>query len=626
MMRIGKRLLSAILAVSLLCGTAVFGQAEERIMIRADFSHLSGIPLFKRQNTFSVSYSFGLGGDSSAYLEAVSTLRELRSENMRVDLSMGNGGLGKYFAQGSRDNMTNQYTALDLLLKKLYENGTQPYFSYGYMPALLQSENGTWRSAPEDMELWRQLCADISAHYAEKGWPLAAHEIWNEPDLTDGSGKHVFYSGTWEEFIEMYGYGAQGIREGNPYASVGGMSIAFPEYMDGDKMYAFLDAVDRNGWPMDFISFHNYGTLRYIANVKTMNGLLSSFGDAFDTVGLHINEFHVREAGADGKWKTEESSGFNSAVLAAEAIRNLVEMPTVTSVNWATWRDNGEGLNMVDNKTGERSALFHVLALYNRLPVCRAELTESKYIKGLAGMDEDRAGILLYTKAVKTQSFTVALDDLPFDRADIRLYTMDVDHPGIYNGSDTDELYQLLELTDVSTEDLALDLELAGKGIIYIEAIRAGGTYEPAAVWSMQDGVPVSGETAKVLKKDYYFENRDSTLYSEFDLGNFSAWAGMGSEETGTARGSVVLDNLPEALFVTPVLYNGGENTVCTLTAEYLDDAGNCTESRTFEIRSSAGCESFILARPEGFEGVLKLTYSMTDGGANAAIQWKISK
>ncbi len=626
-MSIGKKILSAILAVSLLCGTAVFGQAEDRIMIRADFSHLSGIPLLKRQNTFSVSYSFGLGTDSTAYMKAVSTLRELRSENMRVDLSMGNGGLGKYFAQGTRDNMTNQYTALDLLLKKLYENGTQPYFSYGYMPALLQSEDGTWRSAPEDMELWRQLCADISAHYAEKGWPLAANEIWNEPDLTNGSGMHVFYSGTWKEFIEMYGYGAQGIRDGNPYASVGGMSIAFPEYMNKEEMRSFLDTVEQNDWPMDFVSFHNYGTLRYFANVKTMNDLLSSLGDVFDTVGLHINEFHVREAGADGKWKTEESSGLNSAVLAAEAIRNLVEMPTVTSVNWATWRDNGEGLNMVDNKTSERSALFHVLALYNRLPVCRAELTESKYIKGLAGMDEEHVGILLYTKAVKTQSFTVALDGLPFDRSDIRVYTIDADHPGIYNGTDTDELYLLRELTDVSTSELTLDFELAGKGILYIEAIRAGETYEPAAVWSMENGVPISGETAKVLKKEYFFENRNATLYSEFDLGTFSAWAGMGSEETGTARGSVVLDDLPETLFVTPVLYNGGENTVCTLTAEYLDEAENCVESKTLKLGTDMQSgETYEMACPEGFRGVLKLTYSIMDGGVDAAVQWKITK
>ena len=65
-----------------------FDRTSENVTV-ADFSRKEGIPLFKRQNTFSVSYSFGLGGDSSKFIKAAGDLQALRSENMRVDLSMG---------------------------------------------------------------------------------------------------------------------------------------------------------------------------------------------------------------------------------------------------------------------------------------------------------------------------------------------------------------------------------------------------------------------------------------------------------------------------------------------------------------------------------------------------------
>lgn len=612
-----NRIVPLILAGLLLASSPVaFARADAGETLVADFADHSGLPLLKRMNTFSVSYSFGLGGDSSGFLQAAPTLKGLRSESMRVDLSMGNGGLGKYFAQGTLEDMTHQFTALDVLLSQLYKNGTQPYFSYSFMPYLLQPDGGDFRSAPSDFDAWQRLCRDIAAHYEAQGWPLAAHEIWNEPDLGD-----TFYNDTWENFIRMYEYAVRGIREANPDATVGGMSLAFAQNVDQEKIRQFLDHVQQNDLPMDFLSYHNYGTIRYLRETPMLNAILAEYGDTFSGLGLHINEFHVSE-----NWTLGDPAPCNTAdmaCLAVQAIRELVEMPTVTSVNWATWRDGGEGLSMVNNQTGQRSAVYHALKCYNDMPIDRVALQETQYIKGFASVNERAAGVMLFTRAVKDRPVTVRLDNLPFDRVDVKVYAIDAAHSSIYDGSETDRLETIDTLTDVSTEGLTWSGMLAERGILYIRIVPAGEKVVQKAVWSLDDGVPVAGEVATVVRREYYFEDRTSTSFSEFDLGTFTAWAGMGDRAQGLTRGAVLLENLPQRLTVTPTVYGTmAEGATCFLLAEYCDAAGEMVLSRTWMLGDTmTPGQPFALETPEGFAGTLKLTWGMQDAGEDVTLK-----
>ena len=631
-----KRIVAIILAGLLLLGSSslTIAQAKGAKTVKADFSVHTGVPLFKRQNTFSVSYSFGLGSDSSAFFKSVASLQKLRSENMRVDLSMGNGGLGKFFAQGSEEDMTHEFTALDVLLKQLYKNGTQPYFSYTYMPRLLQPENGDFRSPPTDYEAWKRLCSDIAGHYAAQGWPLAAHEIWNEPDLVADNGRHPFYSGTWEEYIRMYDFAARGIREANPLATVGGMSLAFVKYFGQDRIRAFLDHVCDNGLPMDFISYHNYSTDRFVQETDTLNGILSEYGDRFSGLGLHINEFHVL-----GEWKTEISSNADSACLAMQAIAKLVDMPTVTSVNWATWRDNGEGLNMVDNATGARSAMYHALSVYNDMPIDRVAFEGDKNVYGLASADGSSAGVIVYTRITEDVPLEVRLENLPFERADVRVYAIDKNHSSIYDGCGSDKLDMVDKFEDVPTADLVWSGTLGARGILYFKITPAGESKTLKAVWSLDGDIPIAGETARVLRKEYYFENRQSTMFSEFDLGSFSAWAGMGNADTGTARGSVVMDALPRKLTLVPTLYGEPDDGAgLFLYAEYLDENGCSVSESAWTLGDdvwvpeafSSGAKALIpgesceLFTPEGFTGILRLSWGLKDAGKDCTLKVRI--
>ena len=630
------RKLTFVLAALLLMGsaapfTATAAQAEE---VWVDFGTHTGVPLFKRQNTFAVSYSFGLGGNSSQYLKAVSTLKGLRSESMRVDLSMGNGGLGKYFALGSLDDMWHEFSSLDVLLAKLYENGTEPYFSYTYTPHVLQPEGGTWRSAPSSMEGWKQLCYDIAAHYEEKGWPLAAHEIWNEPDLGT-----TFYTGTWEDFILMYDYGVRGIREANPNATVGGMSIAFVKNIDPNRIRQFLSHVVENELPMDFLSYHNYSTTRYIGETDKVNAILMEYGDAFDTLALHINEFHVSET-----WDPSNLAKCNSAnmaCLAMQAITNLVEMPTVTSVNWATWRDEGLGLSMTKLDTGERTAVYHAIKVYNDMPIDRVAMQESRYVKGLASVDEQSAGVVLYTRSVTPMEVTVHLDHLPFDRVDVKVYAIDENHSSICDGSTSDVLESVASMTNVSTQGLTWTGTIGARGILYIRIVPAGAKVTRRAVWSMENNVPIAGETATVIRKEYYFQDRTSKMFSEFDLGTFTAWAGMGDRDTGLSRGAVLLENLPAQLTITPCLYGSmADGAGCFLYAQYVDEAGNTVLTKAWvqgeDVWQPEGMaaqpeafsleQAMVLDTPAGFDGTLKLTWGIQNAGQDVTLKLSVDK
>lgn len=630
-----KRILALVLAGLLLAiGLIPCALAEEAKEVWVDFSHHTGVPLFKRQNIFTVSYSFGLGGDSKGYLTALPTLRDLRSESMRVDLGMGAGGLGRFFARGSIENMRHEFSALDVLLKLLYKNGTQPYFSYGYMPEILQPEDGDFRSAPTDFEAWKQLCSDIARHYEARGWPLAAHEIWNEPDLGT-----TFYNGTWEDFIRMYDYGVRGIREANPDATVGGMSLAFAGNAGQAKINQFLIHVAENELPMDFLSYHNYSTARYLEDTKLLNGILSQYGSAFDELGLHINEFHVSES-----WSASEPERCNSAsmaCLAMQAISRLVDMPTVTSVNWATWRDEGLGLSMLNLKTGERSAVYHALKVYNEMPIDRVQFSGTRYINGLASVDEQAAGVILYTRSVKDQQVKVHLNHLPYDLVDVHVYAIDAEHSSVHDGCTSDELQVIDFMTNVSAEDLTWTGKLGAQGILYLRVTPSGQNVTQKTVWSMEGEVPVAGDVATVIRKEYYFEDRSSTMFSEFDLGTFTAWAGMGNKAAGLSKGAVLLENLPAQLTIMPHIYgDAADGAGVFLYAQYINETGETVlqkawrrgndvwQSEDWDVQSEPFSinQAIILETPEDFNGTLKLIWGIQDAGQDVTLKLSVDR
>lgn len=617
-----------------------------------DFSVKTKIPLLKRQNTFSPSHSF-TGGYGMEFMRDVRLLPELASENMRIDLFMGNGGVGAGIGQGTADKLVNSFANTDLVFKQLYKNGTSPYVSYFATPnALYDTSRGKtnyWKYPPSDYDAWKQVCYDIAKHYAEKGWPLAANEVWNEPDWYDSSVEAMaFYEGTWEEYLKIYDYAVRGIREANPFASVGGMSLAtITDYILNGNVDQFLTYIIDKKLPLDFISYHSYGPRNYTVFTEATIKALQKYGEDLATVGMHLNEFHVQ---------FEKPHTYECVPAMLEAVNYFLKRPQITNVNWACFREVSEGLGYIDSRTGKRYAPYYALMLYNNMPIDRVSLDTKGYIAGFASVNDIKGGVLLYNKDRIKKSVTVSLQNLPFKKCNIKVYAIDAQHSNYYDNREIDELSCIYSADKVSTKNLSYDLALAPLGTYYIELTDASASrqeLQPEAVCSLDGSNHViSGGVATVLKKEYYFANRSKNTFSEFDLRTFTAYAGMGDNNTGIGLGGVVLDNVPDTLNVTMEAWGpikaSSENAALILKVDYLNQAGESGKSvvyhtkqfsavpsipwssDTFETAIVKLNQSFELkiveSAPIDFSGKIILSYGVVDLGADTTLKIRFKK
>lgn len=619
-------------------GLAWMKEPPKKNTVHVDFSNPTGVPLFKRQNVFSPSHSF-VGSYMAEMGRDVPTLAALGAESQRVDLFMGNGGVGSTIGKGTPENLTYSWMQADMTLRNFYKGGVLPYVVYFATPNGLYDKDRAftnyWKYPPVSMEGWSEVCAAIAEHYEKRSWPFAAHEIWNEPDWYDhGQQAMAFYEGTWEEYLSIYEYGVKGIRSANPYAMVGGMSLAtFSDYYANGNVRMFLDHVQEQELPLDFISYHCYVTNNYPTYTRLANSSLSAYGDTFATTGLHLNEFHV-------SLSSDSTATEKCIAPMMDAILFTLDNPQITSVNWACFRVSGEqGIQMIESRTGKRFAAYHLLSFYNRMPVDRVSLTEANGLKGLASIDGKQAGVLLYNRTYKARDYVLALDNLPYETCDVTVYAIDEKHSNYGRNGGSDEAEIILSAKGVAAEDLCLQGELLTNGLIYVEIVESGHEFQssPASTIDGRDRV-LQGDTATVLRREYYFEDRSTTMFSEFDLRTFTAWAGMGDTDAGLSKGAVVLENLPAQLVAHPTLTReAAAGSAMYLTAEYLDDEGNVVRSQHFQLGSNARIPAklaqtlpldgqIVLNTPEGFDGVLKLSWGIADGGVDTALKITFDK
>jgi hypothetical protein len=123
----------------------------------------------------------------------------------------------------------------------------------------LGRSEGADPTPPRDFDRYAEIARHIVLHY-NRAWAdghdlhIRYWEIWNEPDL----GK-VFWSGTAQQYFDLYGKLARAVKQADHQTLVGGPTIAAPNdaspYRD-----PFLDYVRDAHVPLDFYSWHWYAT------------------------------------------------------------------------------------------------------------------------------------------------------------------------------------------------------------------------------------------------------------------------------------------------------------------------------------------------------------------------------
>ncbi|MFO1497791.1 MAG: hypothetical protein U1G07_05255 [Verrucomicrobiota bacterium] len=267
---------------------------------------------------------------------------------------------------------------------------------------------------PSDPIKWAEICCAIIRHYNE-GWASGFHhnirywEIWNEPE-----NQPAMWTGTDEQFLQLYEVTAKAIKARWPDLKVGGPSFGYTGELSGEQLkpgaflLAFLSRCRDRRLPLDFFSWHRYtkDPAELGRRAKALRQLLDAYG--FAATESHLNEWNylpkedwhpITPAGQGQereRWETE-MGGAKAAAFAAWALLALQDAP-LDMANFYTAEVQAFGMfsrNGVPRKTYQAFRAFRgLLNTPNRVitPLCRSGQTA--VCAGL-NQDQNRAGVLL---------------------------------------------------------------------------------------------------------------------------------------------------------------------------------------------------------------------------------------
>ena len=186
------------------------------------------------------------------------------------------------FSADENDEASYDFTFTDMLITALIENGIEPFFRLGVTienQALIKSYR---LDPPSDYGKWARICEHVIRHYTE-GWAngfnydIKYWEIWNEPDNYEDINRNQMWRGTKEQFYELYNVASKHLKKCFPHLKIGGYASCglyaisktfvkeanssprkeyFIDFFDG-----FIDYIKQNDCPLDFFSWHSYGTI-----------------------------------------------------------------------------------------------------------------------------------------------------------------------------------------------------------------------------------------------------------------------------------------------------------------------------------------------------------------------------
>ena len=199
-----------------------------------------------------------------------------QGRNIYVDIP----NLFRDFEADENDPANYDFAFTDRLLAALVKHGVEPFFRLG-----VTIENG-WRVKvyrtypPKDFAKWARICEHVVRHYTEGWadgyrWKIRYWEIWNEPDNNPDPKKSPMWTGTWQQYLNLYETASKHLKKCFPHLKIGGYAScgfyaaanspavaaanASPEsrYFV-DCFLRFLQFVKERNCPLDFFSFHSY--------------------------------------------------------------------------------------------------------------------------------------------------------------------------------------------------------------------------------------------------------------------------------------------------------------------------------------------------------------------------------
>ncbi len=221
----------------------------------------------------------------------------------------------------------------------------------------------------------------------------------------------------------------------------------------------------------------------------------------------------------------------------------LLSRPELTSVSWAWYMDPARAratcMGLISSD-GHRKAVFNAWKIYGNMPVDRKKVKVVGPFEAMASADAHNIGLVIWNRDPYRRRIDVHLDNIPFDRGDVRIYRIDSLHASWGDGGE-ENLIPVETYEDVSLKNWEwLDHIIPEYGTIYIEADDKSGLSEL-----------LPADVADVLKVNHYYPQRGTSSWSDFDRKTWIARLGMGTETEADQEVGVLAGNLPDNLNVT---------------------------------------------------------------------------
>ena len=599
--------------------------AEVVCEVSVDFSQWEEFPLVKKFGVYQTPWVRKVELDRD-----LPKLADLEARAMRYEMAWGNDyAYGEPSIIGTKDKWRYSFTRYDNMYRQMKENTQALIVSQGYCPSFIN--NGDNRNVPADWEVWKKVNTDWATHWKEMNFGNHYVEVWNEPDCGT-----LFFLGTQQDYFNIYKYAAPAIREANPDVKVGGPVSALNTWHK-----AFMDFVQANNLPIDFISCHAYGTPGW--QFSTIHDVLNAAGNK--QAEIIMTEFAPFFTGPP-IYNGGPVERAEHAMRFFNVVPEFLSTVDLTYVTWAQYIDvvdgngntsiNNDKMGLLDGSTGKRKAIYNAFKLYGWMPTRRAALTTNTSLQGMASKDDNCVCAVLWNNSTRTMPFNITLNQIPFDKGYIEVYRIDEEHNSWYENRNDNLIPDYageLAIED-GKKELSGVLNKRGTWFVRIMADKEKPSFEKV-------------ELGHLVRTHQYFPNgRDNTSpYTYFDAKTWTAFLSLNQKPKGRAVMAVTAEDLPDVIHVSS--RNSGNlspldfNAALCIQVNYqtaegytkrIDYSANDISTRrqtltwgarkANEVIQVDNFDSFDIPlkanAPEGFTGRVIITFDLSSMGSGA--------
>ncbi|QHQ63737.1 hypothetical protein Ana3638_13010 [Anaerocolumna sedimenticola] len=279
---------------------------------------------------------------------------------------------------------------MDDIFDYLLSQGCKPYIELGFMPEAIKSDNQTiffykgHISPPSSMTKWTELIQAFMEHiigrYGKDEVLTWFFEVWNEPDLKD------FWSGTIEQYLEMYEATAKTIKAFDQGFKVGGPAASSAVFWDYNILTDFLSFCSTKRIPLDFLSVHCYPISFRVTPASTdkqriyhdINDLTRNFswihtqlsGTSFTDVPIHITEWNSSPFANDYIHDTAFMATFilHNVIVNLDQVEQLVfwEISDLMDEDYVPFNEFGGKYGLM-NRSGLKKPSFFAFLVLSKL-------------------------------------------------------------------------------------------------------------------------------------------------------------------------------------------------------------------------------------------------------------------